>query len=341
MKRERRNALRTVTYSFNFTLPITNWCVNHCGYCSFRSNAPILLSLEECERRARRAHAQGVIEALVMTGEGIDRHKGLKGQLKAWGYDTYAAYTAQVCKICMEVGLLPHANIGTLEEWEYEILQPYNVSMGMMMETVSPKATHAAHRAAPTKAPERRLASLEAAGKCGVAFTTGILVGIGESPAERVAALEAIAKIHRRYGHIQEIILQPLNPQPMTPMAGWKRPPDAEIVELIPHVRRLMPGVHVQVPPNLVDDLLGLIMAGADDIGGVAPEPDHINPNRGWPKLGNLDASLHREDVSLRLRMPIYDEFIEANWAPPATLPALGRMLDRRESEEILPAEIA
>lgn len=339
--RRRRRALRTVTYSFNFTLPVTNWCVNHCGYCSFRSSAPVLLTLEECERRAREARARGVIEALVMTGEGVDRHKGLKRQLREWGFDSYAAYVARVCRMCLEVGLLPHANIGTLEAWEYEILKPWNVSMGMMMETTSPEAARAAHRRAPTKAPEVRLASLEAAGALGVAFTTGILVGIGESPAERVETLEAIAGVHARHGHVQEVILQPLNPQPMTPMARWQVPPDEEIAALIPHVRRLMPGVRVQVPPNLVDDLAGLILAGADDIGGVAPEPDHINPNRGWPRLGNLDEALHGEDIALRLRMPLYDEFIEAGWAPPETRPALRRMLEARESLEALPAEIA
>ena len=339
--RKRRGTLRTVTYSYNFTLPVTNWCVNHCGYCSFRSSAPVLLPLEECERRARRARAQGVVEALVMTGEGIDRHGGLKSRLKEWGFDSYAAYVARVCRMCLEVGLLPHANIGTLEEWEYEILKPWNVSMGMMMETVSPEAARRAHGRALTKAPEVRLASLEAAGRLGVAFTTGILIGIGESPEERVEALEAIAGVHRRHGHVQEVILQPLNPQPMTPMARWERPPDAEIAELIPRVKELMPGVHVQVPPNLVDDLAGLLMAGADDIGGVAPEPDHINPNRSWPRLGNLDESLHREDISLRLRMPIYDEFIEAGWAPPETRPALRRMMERREALESPPLEIA
>ena len=338
---KRRDVLRTVTYSLNFTLPITNWCVNHCGYCSFRSSTPVLLSMEECERRARRAHAQGMVEALVMTGEGVDRHKGLRKQLKEWGHDSYAAYTAAVCRMCLDVGLLPHANIGTLEEWEYEILKPWNVSMGMMMETVSAEATRAAHRAAPTKTPAVRLASLEAAGKLGIAFTTGILVGIGESPDERVETLEAIADVHRRHGHIQEIILQPLNPQPMTPMAEWMRPPDESIAALIPEVRRLMPGVHIQVPPNLVDDLPGLIMAGADDIGGVAPEPDHINPNRHWPKLGHLEQSLRQAGISLRLRMPVYDEFIEADWCPPETMPALREMRKRRDAQETLPVEVA
>ncbi len=339
--RKRRGALRTVTYSYNFTLPITNWCVNRCGYCSFRSSVPHLLTLEECESRAREAYEMGVVEALVMTGEGIDKHKGLKSQLKAWGYDSYAAYTAEVCRMCLDVGLLPHANIGTLEDWEYEILKPWNVSMGMMMETTSARATRLAHRAAPTKAPAVRLASLEAAGRLGIAFTTGILVGIGESPEERVETLRAIAEVHARYGHVQEVILQPLNPQPLTPMAGWKAPLDAEIAALIPEVHRLMPGVHVQVPPNLVEDLLGLIRAGADDIGGIAPEPDHINPNRNWPRLGNLDESLHGEEVALRLRMPVYDEFIEAGWCPPETLPALQKILERREALETLPVEIA
>ncbi|MDP7386176.1 MAG: radical SAM protein, partial [Nitrospinota bacterium] len=173
-------------------MPITNWCVNRCAYCHFRSDAPLLLPLEECGRIGREAYEKGAVEALVMTGEGIDQHPALRRQLARWGFDSYAAYTAEVCRLYLEIGLLPHTNIGTLEEWEYEILKPYNVSMGLMAETVSPEATRIAHRAAPTKTPERRLASVEAAGKLGIAFTTGILIGIGERPEERVAGLEAI-----------------------------------------------------------------------------------------------------------------------------------------------------
>jgi len=322
----------------NFTLPITTWCVNRCAYCSFRSDAPALLTLEECERLARAAHARGVVEALVMTGEGIDRHPGLRRQLKEWGFDSYAAYAAEVCRRCLAIGLLPHTNIGTLEAWEFELLKPWNVSMGMMAETVSADATRLAHRAAPTKTPELRLASVEAAGRLGIAFTTGILIGIGERPEERVETLAAIADLHARWGHIQEVILQPLNPQPDTPMARWARPGDEEVAALIPEVRRLMPGVHVQIPPNLVDDLPALLRAGADDIGGVAPEPDHINPNRPWPDLDVLDRRLRPEGMALRLRMPIYDEFIEGGWCPAPARPALEAMLARRRAEEARPA---
>ncbi len=335
-----RRALRVITYSVNFTLPITNWCVNRCAYCHFRSDAPLLLSLEECGRIGREAYEKGAIEALVMTGEGIDHHPALRRQLAQWGFDSYAAYTAEVCRLCLEIGLLPHTNIGTLEEWEYELLKPYNVSMGMMAETVSPEATRIAHRAAPTKTPERRLASVEAAGKLGIAFTTGILIGIGERPEERVAGLEAIAGIHSRYGHIQEIIIQPLNPQEETPMARWARPSDGEVAELIAEAHRLMPGVHVQIPPNLVDDLPRLLRAGADDIGGIAPEPDHINPNRPWPELEELEAAIRGDGMTLRLRMPIYDEFIAASWCPDPARPALERMLARREEAASAAVEV-
>ncbi|MEE9276592.1 MAG: 7,8-didemethyl-8-hydroxy-5-deazariboflavin synthase subunit CofG, partial [bacterium] len=250
------------------------------------------------------------------------------------GFGSYAAYTAEVCRLLLEIGLLPHTNIGTLEEWELALLKPYNVSMGMMVETVSEEATRLAHRAAPTKAPALRLASLEAAGRLGIAFTTGILIGIGERPEERVQALEAIAALHARYGHIQEVIIQPLNPQAGTPMARWRRPADEEVAALIPEARRLMPGVHVQIPPNLVDDLPALLRAGADDIGGIAPEPDHINPDRPWPELASLEAALRPEGMALRLRMPVYDEFIEGGWCPEATLPALEGMRARREALE-------
>ena len=300
-----------------------------------------MMPLEECERIGRAAIGEGAIEALIMTGEGIDRHRGLRGQLAEWGFGSYAAYIAEICRRYLDMGLLPHTNIGTLEEWELELLQPYNVSMGMMVETVSPEATRIAHHAAPTKAPELRLASLEAAGRLGIAFTTGILIGIGEKPAERIEALEAIANLHARYGHIQEVILQPLNPQEGTPMARWMRPGDEEIAELIPEVRRLMPGVHVQGPPNLVDDLPSLLEAGADDIGGVAHEPDYINPDRPWPKVASLGPQLLRKNMTLRVRMPIYDEFIDAGWCPPAASAALGSQLARRGEIEAESVEVS
>jgi len=335
-------ALRAITYSFNFTLPVTTWCLNRCGYCSFRSDAPVLMAPEECARRARAAAAQGVIEALVMTGEGIDRHAGLRKQLAGWGFGSYAAYCAEVCRMCLAEGMLPHTNIGTLEAWELELLKPWNVSMGMMVETVSPEAARgAAHRNAPTKAPELRLATVEEAGKLGIAFTTGILIGIGERPEERVETLEAIAEVHKRHGHVQEIILQPLNPQPGTLMARWARPPDEDVAALIPHVQRLMPGVHIQIPPNLVDDLPALLHAGGDDLGGIAPEADHINPNRPWPELEALDRRLRPEGMGLRLRMPIYDEFIAAGWCPEPTRPVVEKLLERRDQAEGLLAPAA
>lgn len=302
----------------------------------------MLMAPGECARRARAAAAQGVIEALVMTGEGIDRHAGLRRQLKEWGFGSYAAYCAEVCRMCLAEGLLPHTNIGTLEAWELDLLKPWNVSMGMMVETVSPVATRGvAHRHAPTKAPELRLATVEEAGKLGIAFTTGILIGIGERPGERVETLEAVAALHAKHGHIQEIILQPLNPQPGTLMARWSKPPDAEVAALIPHVRRLMPGVHIQIPPNLVDDLPALLRAGGDDLGGIAPEADHINPNRPWPELEALDRRLRPEGMHLKLRMPIYDEFTAAGWCPEPARPALERMLGRREKLQTLPGPVA
>lgn len=332
---------RIITYSANFTLATTLWCVNRCGYCSFRSDAPIIMPLDECERVGREAIEEGAVEALIMTGEGIDRHRGLRDQLAGWGFDSYAAYTAELCRRYLDMGLLPHTNIGTLDEWELELLKPYNVSMGMMVETVSPEATRMAHRAAPTKIPELRLASLEAAGRLGIAFTTGILVGIGERPEERIQALKAIAEIHSRHGHVQEIILQPLNPQAGTPMARWIRPADEEIATLISEVHKLMPGVHVQIPPNLVDDLPALLEAGADDIGGIAPEPDYINPDRPWPNLAALNDQLARKGMSLRPRMPIYDEFIEAGWCPEPAVAALDNQLARRAETEAASLEMS
>ncbi|MDA1001431.1 MAG: 7,8-didemethyl-8-hydroxy-5-deazariboflavin synthase subunit CofG, partial [bacterium] len=306
--------MRTVTYSPNFTLATTTWCLDRCAYCSFRRDEPVLMSMEECVAAGQKAYDEGAVEALIMTGEGIDRHKRLRDQLKAWGYGSYAEYTAEICRRYLEIGLLPHTNIGTLEGWELELLKPYNVSMGVMVETTSERAHLLAHKAAPTKAPALRLATLEAAGRLAIPFTTGILIGIGEAPEERIEALAAIADLNRRYRHIQEVILQPLNPQAGTAMAGWPRPADAEVAALIPEMRRLMPGVHIQIPPNLIGDPTALLKAGADDIGGIAPEPDYINPDRPWPALDALEEALRKEDIALRPRMPIYDEYIAAGW---------------------------
>ncbi|MFQ5894671.1 MAG: 7,8-didemethyl-8-hydroxy-5-deazariboflavin synthase subunit CofG [Nitrospinota bacterium] len=315
--------LRAITYSRNFTLPVTNWCYNRCSYCSFRQNLPLLLDLEEVERRALEAKGYGAIEALVMTGEGIDLNPRLAGVLRSWGYPSYAAYVARVCQRLLDLGLLPHTNIGTLTQGGLELLGPVNASMGAMLETVSPAAARIAHQLAPTKAPAKRLAMLRWAGELRIPFTTGILIGIGESAEERVRALEAIAEVHARYGHIQEVILQPLNPQPDTPMARWPRPPLEALLELIPACRAIMPDVHVQIPPNLVDELIPLLEAGADDVGGLAHEPDHINPDRPWPKPEALEAALRPHGMRLKLRMPIYEEFVERGWYAPPVAPVL------------------
>ena len=264
-----------------------------------------------------------------MTGEGIDRHPAMKKQLQDWGFNSYASYTAEICKKYLDIGLLPHTNIGTLEEKELEILKPYNVSMGMMVETTSEKATKIAHSAAPTKKPSARLSSLREAGKLRIPFTTGILIGIGENYEDRLRTLECIGEIQSQYGHIQEVILQPLNPQEGTPMANWEKPNDEKIQELIPFVRQIMPGVHIQIPPNLVDNLFSLIEAGADDLGGIAPEPDHINPNKDWPNLSSLEAELKDREVELRLRMPVYDEYIKEGWCPEPTIKVLNNMLSK------------
>ena len=286
----------------------------------------------ECEELGKKAFEKGVIEALIMTGEGIDKHPVMKKQLKDWGFNSYASYTAEVCKKYLEIGLLPHTNIGTLEEKELEILKPYNVSMGMMVETTSEKATKIAHSAAPTKKPSIRLSSLREAGKLRIPFTTGILIGIGESYEDRIKTLESIGEIHSQFGHIQEVILQPLNQQEETPMANWEKPNDEKIEELIPFVKEIMPDVHIQIPPNLVDNLFSLIEAGADDLGGIAPEPDHINPNKDWPNLSSLESELKDREVELKLRMPVYDEYIKDKWCPKPTIQALNNMLAKNSS---------
>ena len=311
--------MKTVTYSRNFTLPITYWCRNHCGYCSFRSNQPVLMTQEQIREAARREAAKGAVEALVMTGERPDDHPGRRAELNAWGFPTYVDYTRRACEILLEEGLLPHTNIGTLTLDELARLKDVNASMGVMMESLSPAVEAGiAHKFAPTKASALRLETVRAAGELRIPFTSGILFGIGESRRERTDTLEALAGLHETYGHLMEVIVQPLNVQEGTPKAGWPEPSIEETLEMVRETRAILPDdVHIQIPPNLVPHVLEAVEAGADDIGGLSDEPDLINPNHPWPDVEGLRRRLAEFDIDLELRLPVYDEFVERGWHSP------------------------
>jgi len=306
-----------VTYSPKVFIPLTMLCRDRCGYCTFaqppaRLTAPYLTP-DEVLAIARRGAAAGCHEALFTLGERPELRYPVAAQwLAANGYDSTVSYLAAMCELVLnETGLLPHANAGALHADELALLAAVCPSQGMMVETL---AEVACHRGAPDKDPARRLATLEAAGAAGIAFTTGILVGIGEGEADRVAALEAIAASHRRHGHIQEVIVQNFLPKDGTAMHA-AAPCDPEVyLRTVAMARLILPDdIHLQAPPNLSDDFGVLLDAGIDDWGGVSPvTADHVNPERPWPALARLGAVTEARGFTLAPRLTVYPEVVAA-----------------------------
>jgi len=249
----------------------------------------------------------------------------MRETLRHLGYKSTLHYLEAMCKLVLhETSLLPHPNPGLLSaEWIVR-LAAVSPSMGLMLETtnVDLLAPGAAHDNAPDKVPARRLRTIEEAGKQGVPFTTGLLIGIGESPEDRVDTLLAIRELHERYGHIQEVIVQNFRVKPTIPMADWPEPSRGEMLRSVAVARLLLPDVNIQAPPNLsapyYDDLLD---AGINDWGGISPlTPDYINPEKPWPHLEQLRLRTEAKGFELRQRLPIYPEFLPAVMAKPGLL---------------------
>lgn len=291
--RDRHHGTRT-TFSPKVFVPLTELCQDRCGYCTFakppaRLDHPYLTPDEVLAVASAGAEA-GCHEVLFTLGERPElRYPVAAEWLAAHGHASTVDYLAAMCRLVLdETGLLPHANAGALFADELASLREVAPSQGMMLESVNPDL--GCHRGSPDKTPERRLATLDAAGRLAIPFTTGILVGIGESRQDRLAALEAIAASHRRWGHVQEVIVQNFLPKDGTAMHGHPPCPHDEYLEAIALARLVLPPeVHVQAPPNLSDDFGDLLAAGVDDWGGVSPvTPDHVNPERPWPALDRL-----------------------------------------------------
>ena len=318
-KRDARFGTR-VTFSPKVFIPLTMLCRDRCGYCTFakapaRVSAPYLTP-DEVLAIARRGAEMGCHEALFTLGEEPeDRYPQAAEWLEANGYASTVDYLVAAAKLVLdETGLLPHANAGALAQPDLERLRTVSPSQGMMIETLAARLGEPGgpHHGAPDKTPERRLATLEAAGRARVPFTTGILVGIGETRAERIDALVAIADSHRRHGHVQEVIVQNFLPKPGTSMHRADPCPPEELLWSIAAARLLLPDdVHLQAPPNLSDDLAPLLAAGIDDWGGVSPLTiDHVNPERPWPALERLQAATEAAGHVLAPRLTIYPEFV-------------------------------
>ncbi|MFM8267606.1 MAG: bifunctional FO biosynthesis protein CofGH [Ilumatobacteraceae bacterium] len=336
-RRDRAHGSR-VTYSPKVFIPLTMLCRDRCGYCTFAQPPARLgsayLSPEQVLDIARAGARAGCHEALFTLGEAPeDRYEAARTWLREHGYDSTVHYLhAMAGLVVAETGLLPHANAGALDEAQLRLLASVAPSQGMMLETL--RDDLACHRGAPDKTPARRLATLEAAGRARVAFTTGILVGIGETRADRLAALRAIAASHERHGHVQEVIVQNFLPKPGTAMQHEPPCPTDEFIWSIAAARLILPPeVHLQAPPNLSDDFGVLLAAGIDDWGGVSPvTADHVNPERPWPALDRLRDVTERAGFALAPRLTIYPEFVRRpdEWVHPDLRFAV---LDRSDAE--------
>ncbi len=304
-----------ITYSPKVFIPLTMLCRDLCGYCTFAQPPARLenpyLSSEEVLAIADAGASQGCHEALFTLGERPElRYPVAAEWLAAHGYETTVDYLVDVCgRVRDETGLLPHANAGALYAEELARLREVSPSQGMMLESLNDDLD--CHRGSPDKTADRRLGTLEAAGELQIPFTTGILVGIGESLTDRIEALVAIADSHQRWGHVQEVIVQNFLPKVGTAMHKAPACPPDEYAQAIALARLILPAdIHLQAPPNLSDDFGGLLKAGIDDWGGVSPiTADHVNPERPWPALERLTEVTEQAGFALAPRLTIYPEF--------------------------------
>lgn len=323
-----------ITYSRKVFIPLTNLCRDYCGYCTFRrdpdqpSKTPKpgvpgaanhsgahTMTPDEVIEVVHAGERLGCTEALFSLGDKPELlFPEMRETLRHLGYKSTLHYLEAMCeKVLRESSLLPHPNPGLMSAEWLERLARVAPSMGLMLETTSTRllAKNAAHDNAPDKVPAKRLRVIEDAGRRKIPFTTGILIGIGETLDERVDALIAIGELHEKYGHIQEVIVQNFRAKPGTPMASWPEPGRNDMLRTLAVARLLLPSINIQAPPNLSDPhYADLLDGGINDWGGVSPlTPDFINPERPWPHLDELRRRTEAKGFGLRQRLPVYAEF--------------------------------
>src|SRR6201996_3350896 len=376
-----RSALtRCVTFSRNVTLSLSRTCRCYCKYCAFATHQAHLHEpdevLELLDKAVKRHRAK---ELLVLTGELPEVNAGVRAKLNALGFDDFVAYVVWVCEQALSRGLLPHTNLGVLGRGDLARLREVTASQGLMLESVNPDLV--AHQGSPPKHPARRLETIAAAGELRIPFTSGILVGIGETEEERIASLEALAEQHARHGHIQEVILQNFVPHqsyygrepaeiadaaageywrtgvsdgPQLDAPEWACEVTIEDMKrLISDARRLLPGVGIQVPPNLSDWWVELARAGATDLGGLSANGDHISPEHPFPSPSLVRKRLHDEGLALSERLCVYPEYIDPEWVAQPVLDVItsrywsfiprrgsGRRADLRIADDAAPRAI-
>jgi FO synthase len=332
-----------VTFSRNLTLSLSRTCHCYCKYCAFATHRTHLLAPDEVVALLDGAAGRSVKELLVLTGEHPEVDAGVRERLGSYGHEDFVGYVTWACERALERGLLPHTNIGVLDGSDLARLREVTASQGLMLESVNPLLV--AHQGSPSKHPAHRLATIESAGELRIPFTSGILVGIGESEQERISALEALAAVHGRHGHLQEIILQNfvahdsyhgrepaqiagaaarelwhtgIGSDPASPrleLPAWATPVTIDDMRrLVQECRRLLPDVGVQVPPNLADWWPQLVRAGATDLGGLSANGDHISPEHPFPSPHQVRGRLAAEGYALTERLCVYAHYIDPYW---------------------------
>jgi len=372
------NPVRRVTFSRNYTLSLSRTCQCYCKYCAFATHKAHIHAPDEVERRLDEALRRNAKELLILTGERPEVNSVVAERLREWGHEDFTSYAAWCCERALERGMLPHTNLGALSAEDLTRLREVTASQGLMLESVSERLMETVHAGSPTKHPAVRLQTIEDAGRLKIPFTSGILIGIGETESERVASLEALAEVHGRHGHLQEVILQNFVPHPRyygqevaeiadaaarrrweSGITNGKPVPDApawsspvtidDLKRLIAECRRLMPDVGVQIPPNLSDWWPELVTAGATDLGGLSANGDHISPEHSFPSPHQVRKALAAQGQALTERLCVYPRYMDSEWLEQGVLDVIKlkywsfipRRSSGRRSEEVVDPAIA
>ncbi len=366
--------MRRVTFSRNFTISLSRTCRCYCKYCAFATHRAHLYAPDEVERQIEEAVRRNAKELLVLTGEQPEVNAEVAERLRSYGHDDFVSYVAWTCERALERGLLPHTNLGVLARDDLARLREVTASQGLMLESINPDLV--VHQGSPTKHPERRLETIRAAGELKIPFTSGILVGIGETPEERIGALRALAEVHSEHGHLQEVILQNFVPHQRyygaepaeiadeaqqageagtpAPLPGWATEITLDDMRaLVRAARELMPDVGVQIPPNLSDWWLPLVEEGATDLGGLSANGDHISPEHPFPSPHRMRKQLEPSGYALAERLCVYPQYMDSEWLEQGVLDVIktafwsfiprrgsGRRQDRAIRSELAPAAI-
>ena len=328
-----------ITYSPKVFLPLTNLCRDVCSYCTFAQDedSPHAHTMrpDEILRVCQDGAELGCKEALFCLGDRPEvRWPKYKERLRGWGHETTHSYLVAMCRLVLEeTGLFPHPNAGVLSRRELEELREVAPSQGIMLESVAERlcGPGGPHEHAPDKRPATRVAMIRKAGELGIPFTSGILIGIGETTRERVEALLALRDLHEEYGHIQEVIVQNFRAKPDTPMGEAGEPGLIELMSACAITRLVFgPAMNIQAPPNLSADYGPLLVSGINDWGGISPvTPDYINPEAPWPNLGQLARLCVEAGYELRERLTIYPEYVhDDSWVAPALRDRLRSAVD-------------